>query len=118
MSETFVAPTLFSSPLENGEEKRTSAGICCGLGWACHGASLPKNGNNRPRTRLLENFPGLLFFPSSKACRLLNDVISYRRERLMLRYAGRVLHFSSYNHKPMTKPCVNGLHQPRHAAPT
>lgn len=63
MSETFVAPTLFSSPLENGEEKKwTSAGICCGLGWACQGASLPKNGNNRPRTRLLENFPAFLFF--------------------------------------------------------
>lgn len=86
MSETFVAPTLFSSPLENGEEKKCT-GICCGLGWACQGASLPKNGNNRPRTLLLENFPPFPFFPSAKACRLLNDVISYRRERLMLRYA-------------------------------
>lgn len=62
MSATFVAPTLFSSPLETGRKKKTSAGIRCGLGWACQGASLPKNGNNRPRTRLLENFPAFLFF--------------------------------------------------------
>lgn len=40
----------------------------CGLGWACTGASVPKNGNNRPLSLQLEKlFPPKFLFCSLKA---------------------------------------------------
>lgn len=88
MSETFVAPTLFSSPLENGEEKSErvleSAAVWAGL---VRERVCPKMVITDPVHGCWKTFPRFFFFPSSKACRLLNDIISYRRERLMLRYA-------------------------------
>lgn len=42
----------------------------CGLGWACMGASVPKNGNKRPLSLLLENFSPT-FFLALRSSRLL-----------------------------------------------
>lgn len=54
----------FSSALKNGEEKALwNLSKRCGLGWACMGASVPKNGNNRPLSLPLENF-----FPKFLSC--------------------------------------------------
>lgn len=50
-------PVLVPSAFENGEEKALwNLSKRCGLGWACMGASVPKNGNNRPLSLPLENF--------------------------------------------------------------
>lgn len=40
------------------------------MGWACMGASVPKNGNNRPLSLLLENFSPS-FFLALRSSRLL-----------------------------------------------
>ncbi len=58
-----LLPILFLLFEKRGRKALWNLSKRCGLGWACMGASVPKNGNNRPLSLPLENF-----FPKLLSC--------------------------------------------------
>lgn len=91
---SLLLPILFLGFEKGGRKLLWNLSKRCGLGWACMGASVPKNGNNRPLSRCCwKTFPQVSFLLCAASSFL--DYVTGKQLPVLKQIKGRYAGLSS-----------------------